>query len=64
MKKWIDANLIAEQEAEVHRDKWEFERLMKEKPNFNKSEVNDYKYNKSIDRKNNKKGAKGCFKNG
>lgn len=51
MKKWIDANLIAEQEAEVHRDKWEFERLMKEKPNFNKSKINDYKYNKKLDRK-------------
>lgn len=43
--KWYDANLIAEQEAEVQRDKWEFERLMKEKPNFNKSKVNDYERN-------------------
>ena len=51
MKKWIDANLIAEQEAEVHRDKWEFERLMKEKPNFNKSKINNYKYTKKLDRK-------------
>lgn len=56
MKKWIDANLIAEEVAEVQRDKWEFERLMKEKPNFNKS--------KSLNKKNKKKGAKGCFKNG
>ena len=63
MKKWIDANLIAEQEAEVHRDKWEFERLMKEKPNFNKSKINNYKYTKKLE-KNKKKGVKGCSKNG
>lgn len=36
--KWIDANLIAEQEAEVQKDKWEYEKLMKQKPNFDKSE--------------------------
>ncbi|WP_434796640.1 hypothetical protein [Terrisporobacter vanillatitrophus] len=35
--KWIDANLIAEQEAEVKRDKWIYEDLMKQKPNFDKS---------------------------
>lgn len=33
--KWYDANLIVE--SEVQRDKWEYERLMKEKPNFDKS---------------------------
>lgn len=53
MKKWIDANLIAEQEAEVPRDKWEFEKLMKEKPNFNKSKVNDYeRNNKNLNKRN------------
>lgn len=47
MKKWIDANLIAEQEAEVQKDKWVYEDLMKQKPNFDKS--------KEIKRKNKKK---------
>lgn len=46
MKRWIDANKIAEQEAEVHRDKWEFERLMKQKPNFDKSKESKKKRNK------------------
>lgn len=47
MKKWIDANLIAEQEAEVQKDKWMYEDLMKQKPNFDKA--------KEIKRKNKKK---------
>lgn len=45
--KWIDANLIAEQEAEVQKDKWEYEKLMKQKPNFDKSE-------ETVDKRRNK----------
>ncbi|WP_343337309.1 hypothetical protein TPELB_23680 [Terrisporobacter petrolearius] len=53
MKKWIDANLIAEEVAEVQRDKWEFERLMKEKPNFNKHEIRNSKSkNKKLNKRN------------
>lgn len=48
MKKWIDANLIAEQEAEVQMNKWEYEKMMKSKPNFDKGKDN-------IKRKNKKK---------
>lgn len=36
MKKWIDANVITEC-AEVEKEKWEYEDLMKQKPNFDKS---------------------------
>lgn len=46
MKKWIDANIIAEQEAEIKKDKWEYEKLMKQKPNFDKSEIKEGKRNK------------------
>lgn len=46
--KWIDANLIAEQETEVKRDKWIYESLMKSKPNFDKSK-------EKVKRKNKKK---------
>ncbi|UEL47344.1 hypothetical protein [Terrisporobacter hibernicus] len=53
MKKWIDANLIAEQEAEVQKDKWEFERLMKEKPNFDKTK-DRVKKRKNLKKLNNK----------
>lgn len=46
MKKWIDANLITEC-AEVKKEKWEYEELMKQKPNWNKSkEVNKKRKNK------------------
>lgn len=45
MKKWIDANLIAEQESEVQMNKWEYERLMKQKPNFDKSKENKKRKN-------------------
>jgi len=48
MKRWYDANLIADQETEVQRDKWEYERLMKSKPNFDKSK-------EKVKRKNKKK---------
>lgn len=44
MKKWIDANLIAEQEAEIKRDKWMYENLMKQKPNFDKSRESKKKF--------------------
>ena len=42
--KWYDANLIVEQEADVQRDKWEYERLMKQKPNFDKRKEKFKKY--------------------
>ena len=45
MKKWIDANIIAEQETEGKRDKWEYEKLMKQKPNFDKSKESKNKRN-------------------
>lgn len=38
MKRWYDANLIAEQETDVKRDKWMYEDLMKQKPNFDKTD--------------------------
>lgn len=58
MKKWIDANLIAEC-TEVERKHWEFEKMMKEKPNFNKNEIKDKKRNKKkLNIKNKKKGVK------
>ena len=41
--KWYDANLIIEQEVEVQRDKWEYERFMKQKPDFDKSKENKNK---------------------
>lgn len=40
-RKWYDANLIPE--SEVQKDKWEYERLMKQKPNFDKSKENTKK---------------------
>ncbi|WP_270303763.1 hypothetical protein [Terrisporobacter petrolearius] len=48
MKRWYDANLIAEQETDVKRDKWIYEDLMKQKPNFDKSK-------EKVKRKNKKK---------
>ena len=48
MKRWYDANLIAEQETDVKRDKLIYEELMKQKPNFDKSK-------EKVKRKNKKK---------
>lgn len=54
MKIWIDANRITEC-AEVQRDKYMYEDLMREKPNWNKKEIkgnkkksknNKFKYKK------------------
>ena len=38
MKRWYDANLIAEQEIDIRSDKWMYEELMKQKPNFDKTD--------------------------
>lgn len=46
MKKWIDASIIAETES-LNKELWELEKLMKEKPNFNKTKFK-YKENKKI----------------
>ena len=45
MKKWIDANLITEY-AEVQKDKWKYEDLMKQKPNFDKGKEKVKRRNK------------------
>lgn len=45
MKKWIDASLITDQ-AEVKKELWEYEKLMKQKPNFDKSKESKKKRNK------------------
>lgn len=45
MKKWIDANLITEY-AEVQKDKWKYEDLMKQKPNFDKDKEKVKRRNK------------------
>lgn len=37
-KKWIDGNKIAEQEAEVPKKSWKYEQIMREPPNWNKSQ--------------------------
>ena len=37
MKRWIDAGLIAERD-EVPEDLWNFEEIMKQKPNFDKTD--------------------------
>lgn len=36
-KKWIDANEIAEYMPDIDEELWQYETLMKEKPNFDKS---------------------------
>ena len=36
-KKWIDANEIAEYMPDIDEGLWQYETLMKEKPNFDKS---------------------------
>lgn len=65
MKKWIDASVIASQEAEVHKELWECERLMKEKPNWNHNKDSNIKNrNNEFNIKNKRKGARRCFKNG
>ena len=36
VKKWIDANLVSEEDTEIKRESWQYESLMREKPNWNK----------------------------
>lgn len=47
MKKYVDADKVINATTEVPKELWEYESLMKSKPNFDKS--------KEVKRKNNKK---------
>ena len=38
VKRWIDGNKIAEQEAEVPKESWKYEEIMRQIPNFDKTE--------------------------
>lgn len=48
MKKYVDADKVINATTEVPKELWEYESLMKKKPNFDKSKVKKRKINKNF----------------